>query len=192
MRCNTSQLRHSDLLLIPRPAPILILDDFFYPVLHSSLGDLVGMVSIDTKWRNSTISHNPKCYQCWQYLQPLSKSSVWNQSVSCKVSSNEAGSSKNRTTTFFSFFYRTRVRSLGMLVANSLTHFSLKGKASKKPRIYYGQADRKRLPVHPCLDYPLMDYSRLDYLWLDYKPLGLHPLGLPMTLGLPPFGLHPK
>ena len=133
MRCNTSQLRHSDLLLIPRPAPILILDDFFYPVLHSSLGDLVGMVSIDTKWRNSTISHNPKCYQCWQYLQPLSKSSVWNQSVSCKVSSNEAGSSKNRTTTFFSFFIGPESDHWECL---SLTHsltFPLKGRRQKKP-----------------------------------------------------------
>ena len=43
-----------------------------------------------------------------------------------------------------------------------------------------------------------LDYTQLDYLWrldyrrLDYKPLGLHPIGLPMTLGLPPFGLHPK
>ena len=70
------------------------------------LDDFVGMVSIDIKWRNPTISHNPKYFQCWQYLQPLSKSSVWNQSVSCKVSPNEAGSWKPRTSniTFFAFF----------------------------------------------------------------------------------------
>ena len=68
--------------------------------------------------------------------------------------------------------------------------------------------------VHPCLDYTLMDYTLMDYLWMDYKDswttpnwttydvwttavwttnhLDYPPIGLPMTFGLPPFGLHPK
>ena len=68
--------------------------------------------------------------------------------------------------------------------------------------------------VHPCLDYTLMDYTLMDYLWVDYKDswttpnwttydvwttavwttnhLDYPPIGLPMTFGLPPFGLHPK
>ena len=74
---------------------------------------------------------------------------------------------------------------------------------------------RRLLPaVHPCLDYTLMDYTLMDYLRMDYKDswttpnwttydvwttavwttnhLDYPPIGLPMTFGLPPFGLHPK
>ena len=73
---------------------------------------------------------------------------------------------------------------------------------------------RQRKWVNPCLDYTVMDYTLMDYLWMDYKDswtspnwttydvwttavwttnhLDYPPIGLPMTFGLPPFGLHPK
>ena len=37
--------------------------------------------------------------------------------------------------------------------------------------------------------HPIRDFSHLDYRWTT-KPFGLHPMGLPMTFGLPPFGLQ--
>ena len=37
--------------------------------------------------------------------------------------------------------------------------------------------------------HPIRDFSHLDYRWTT-KPFGLHPIGLPMTFGLPPFGLQ--
>ena len=78
----------------------------------------------------------------------------------------------------------------------------------------YPGVSKSRYMVHPCLDYTLMDYTLMDYLWMDYKDswttpnwttydvwttavwttnhLDYPPIGLPMTFGLPPFGLHPK